>query len=309
MGYAVGTKRIRWQSTYLALSTGSLLLFVAVALILLPHTARVAVMGYVAGTIAIGAVSFGVIAKDVRSLPYAPVSFVAFLLFAVRAGLGNLITQINYRGDLYVVALLTAPALLGQYTVAVSAADALYVVTQIPAIVTSPHVGSLDRDGAARITARCVRATLVTSLAIALFCFLVVPYAVRFLYGAAYMPAVAPLRVLLISTVVVSLGTPIANFFTLKLGKPEITLISTSCAACVCIAASFLMIPHFGLIGAAAATTAAYILGQGIWIWLFMRSTRIPLADLFVPTGGDVRTLAQLSRALIQERLLGHRAA
>src|SRR6185312_6931548 len=131
-------------------------------------TAGAAIAVYVGVNLAVAAFCLAVMLRDARTLESVQVPFVKFLLFSVRAGLANLVTQLNYRGDLYVVALLTTPAVLGQYTVAVSAAETLLIVTQIPALVTSPHVGSMECGPAARLTAACVRTTLVAALAISI---------------------------------------------------------------------------------------------------------------------------------------------
>ncbi len=303
LGYAVGTRRIRWQSAYLALSTGALLAVMSVVLLLLSRTAWAAVISYTAVSLLIGAVCLTILVKDAAALPDAKVPFAGFLFFTLRAGLTNLVTQLNYRGDLYVVALLTTPAVLGLYTVAVSAADTLFIVTQVPAVVTSPHVGAMECARAAVFTAKCVRGTLLTSLAIAIAAAAIAPYGVSLLYGQAYMPIVPAVRLLMVGVVVLSLAAPISNYFTLKLGRPEITLASASCAAVACISVSFYLVPRFGIVGAATATAVAYALGQSVAIAFFVRQSGISLFNVLIPAPGEIRTYAKLGKALLRERM------
>jgi O-antigen/teichoic acid export membrane protein len=302
-GYALGTKQIRWNTTYQLLSTSALLLGMGVALLLFSRTAAVAVTTFVSVNLLVALVCLIIVWRDARRLPHRSVSLKDFMLFALRVGLVNLVSLLNYRADLYVVALLATPALLGLYAVGISAAESLLVLTQVPGIVTSPHVGAMELDDAARLTAKCVRATFVVALAICVLCSAIAPYAVKLLYGSAYLPLIPALRILLVAVIILSLGTPISNYFTIRLGKPEIALISNSCAAVLCVVASWFLVQTIGIAGAALATGLAYLLGQGIGIAVFVRSTGISLSTLLVPTRQDVQTYSSLVKTFLRDAI------
>jgi len=294
LGYALGTKQIRWQTTYAVVSTAALLAGIGIAFVLVSRGAGAAIAAYVLVNAMVALASIAIVMRDSRRLPQGTVPFRAFLAFALRVGVASLVTLLNYRGDLYVVALLASPAVLGEYAVAIAAAESLLVVTQVAGIATSPHVGSMGRTAAAQLTAKCVRATFFFALAICVVFYAVAPYVVRLLYGAAYLPLVPALRVLLFAVLILSLSTPIQNFFTLKLGKPEVALVTAACAAAVCVALSWFLVPRIGMIGAAAATGVAYLISEGIRTTLFLRSTKMRLSDLFVPTRRDVAACTRL---------------
>jgi O-antigen/teichoic acid export membrane protein len=301
LGYALGTKRIRWQTTYAVVSTGALLAGMGVTFAAFSVTANAAIVAFVAVNIIVGVGSLLIVVHDARTLPEGHVSLRAFFGFAIRVGLVSLVTLLNYRGDLYIVALLASPAVLGEYAVAVAAAESLLVVTQVAGIATSPHVGSMESRHAAELTAKSIRATFVVALLICVTFYVVAPYVVALLYGAAYLPLVPALRVLLFAVLILSLGTPLSNFFTLKLGRPEIALFVSACAAAVCIGTSWLMVPRIGMLGAAGATALAYFVGQGIQAVWFVRTTRIPLAELFVPTRSDLHGCRRVATTLMQD--------
>lgn len=301
LGYSLGTKRIRWNTTYQLLSTVALLIGIGIALGLFPHTAAVAVTAFVVVTALVGAACLVIVLYDARALPARTVRLGQFMLFALRVGLVNLVSLLNYRADLYIVALLTTPSVLGEYAVAVSAAEALLIVTQVPGIVTSPHVGSMVREEAVLLTAKCVRATFLLSLAVCVACFALAPYGVWLLYGSAYLPLVPALRVLLISVIFLSLNMCFWNYFNLKIGKPEIPLISNAVAALLCIVASWFLVQRFGMIGAATATALAYLLGQSVSIAFFLRSTDLPLAAVLIPTRSDLRDYTRMGKAFVRD--------
>lgn len=301
LGYALGTKRVRWQTTFLMLSTACTLFAMILAFLLFPHTSATAISAYVIVSIINAVAALAVVLTDARKLPFHDISLRVFILFALRAGVVSVVTLLNYRADLYVVALLSAPAVLGQYAVAVAAAEGLLVITQVVAVATSPHVGSMEAQAAARLTAQSVRATFAVATVICAVFFWAAPYLVRSLYGAAYLPMVPALRVLLVAVLILSIGSPLSNFFTLKLGKPEVALLSAACAAALCILCSLLLVPRIGMLGAAAATAAAYILGEGIQTALFVRATGVGLMTLFIPTRRDLCSCAHLGTTMLHD--------
>lgn len=301
LGYALGRKRIRWQTLYAVVSTGALLIGMGVTFALFSHGAGAAITAYVLVSAAIAAGALAVVLVDSRTLPYHPVHLRAFTLFALRVGVVNLVALLNYRADLYVVALLTTATILGEYAVAIAAAESLLVVTQVAAVATSPHVGSMQPGEAARLTAQCVRATFAVALAICAVFYAVAPYIVSLLYGPAYLPMVAALRILLIAVMILSIGSALSNFFTLKLGKPEVALVSAACAALVCVAASWFLVPRIGMVGAASATALAYLFAEAVQIGFFVKIAKISISALFVPTRDDLSSCARLGRAIIDD--------
>jgi O-antigen/teichoic acid export membrane protein len=301
LGYSIGRKHIRWQTTFFIVTAALQLAAMAAAFLFFPHSAPVAVTAFVTISLVIAAACLIFVVRDARVLPPGKVALVPFMLFAARVGIVNLVTLLNNRADLYVVALLATPAVLGEYAVAISAAESLLIVTQVAATVTSPHVGSMERDAAAQLTAKCIRLTFVIAFLVCAAFYVVAPQLVGFIYGSAYLPLVPALRILLVAVLILSIGSPIGNFFTLKMGKPEVSLVSQICAATLCVVASWFLVPRIGMIGAASATAIAYLVGQAIALTFFTRTTKISLAGLLLPTRRDLDSYARLGRALVRQ--------
>ena len=288
-GYAVGTHRVR-INTSLAL-TNTLVLFscLVAGFLAIGRTPSAAITAWVVAGDLLGVCVIVWMLRDSRSIEEdVSVGVWEYSAYAIRVGLVSLVSLLNYRADVYIVAIFTDPAMLGMYTLAVAAAETLLAATQVTAVVTMPHVGSMEKDAAARLTARCVRHNvLIASICCGVLA-LVAPYVVRLLYGAAFTPMVPALRVLLVGVLALSLGSPMSNFFTLRLGKPELPLIFASISASMCIIVSILLVPRMGLIGAAIGSTVAYLTGQTAAIIYFSSISGISAARMLVPQGSDV---------------------
>ena len=301
-GYAVGIKRVRYSTTVNVAVTLITLLLMALGLLFVARSAAVAIVVWIAGSSLVGIIAICAVVIHARRLRGTEsVSIAEFAKFGVKVGFVNLVSLLNYRADLYIVALLTSPASLGMYTVAVSAAESLLVPTQVTALVTSPHIGSLDPKAAAALTARCVRNNVLIALLVCGALFALAQPLVHLLYGSAFLPMVGALQILLLGVFAMSLGSPMSSYFTLKLGRPEVPLWLAGASAAVCIGTSFALIPTMGIFGAALASSAAYIAGQAAAIWYFSRSTRIGIAAILIPKGDDFALYGRFFARLLND--------
>ncbi len=288
-GYAVGIKRVRYSTTVAALTTALTLAIMAIGFLTIGRTAGIAIAAWLLANAAIAIAALIVMIAHARRFHDSDaVGLAEFMRFSLKISATSLVSMLNYRADLYVVAIMTSPAALGMYSVAVSAAEMLLVPTQVAALVTAPHIASLDRSGAAHLAARTTRLNLMIALAVCGLLFLVAPGVITLLYGAAFTPVVGALRVLLVGVVAMSIGSSLSNYFTLRLGKPEISFVMAGSAATLCIVSSVLLVPHFGLIGAATASTVAYFIGQSLAVAYFSMTTTLPVRELLVPTMADL---------------------
>ena len=289
-GYVIGIKRVRYASDITIAITIANLALAAFGLFLVARTPAVAIAAWLVSINIIAAIALAATIVHARRSPAAgaAISTGSFLRLAAKVGSTGVVTLLNYRADLYVVAIFLPAAALGLYTVAISAADALLLPTQVAALVTSPHIGSMPASEASP-THRALRAQQPARgcSRSAPQLFVLSPPIVRLLYGASFLPLVPALRVLLIGVFALALGTPISNYFTLKLAKPEVTLAFASGSALLSIVASVLLIPHYGLVGAAAGSTIAYVAGQGAGLWYFSRMTRVGWGAMLIPTRAD----------------------
>jgi O-antigen/teichoic acid export membrane protein len=294
-GYATGTRRIRLTTLFGAVATGLALasmaaFFFAAGL----RSPSGAIVSWVVSSNLGGAALITWLLIDSRDMLPGKAPFFEYLRFAGRSGAVGLVSLLNYRADIYIVAVLGTPAMLGMYTLAVSAAEALLAATAITAVVTAPYIGSLDDVAAANLAARAVRHNVIVAGVCCTILAVAAPLAVKVLYGATFLPVVPALRILLVGVFALSLGSPMSTYFTIRLGRPEVPLILASVSAAVCVAGSLIMVPRIGLVGAALASTIAYIGGQAAAIGYFGWVSGIDARTMLLPRASDVMAYVQV---------------
>ena len=302
LGYVAGVRRIRYATSLALVSTVVTLIFMACGLFLVARSPWVAILVWIVASSFVALVALLAMIAHARTLEHGdPVDIRAYLRMTLKVGATSLVTLLNYRADLYIVAVLLPTFDLGLYTVAVAGAESLLVPTQVAALVTSPHIGGLERAAAARLTARCVRNNLLAAATLCAIVFVFAQFVVKLLYGEAFLPLVPALQILLIGVVALSLGSPISSYYTLKLGKPEIPLVLAGISAAICIAIAIILVPHIGIAGAAFGSTAAYLIGQGLGIAYFLRHARVSVRDTLLPTLDDLRIYGDFGRRVFRD--------
>lgn len=301
-GYVTGIKRIRYVSSLsmaLALTT---LFLTAVGLFLIARSPFVAIAAWVISTTIIGAIAWIAMLVHARTLNSGhPIDLRRYTTLALKGGTTALVSLLNYRADLYIVAIMLSTRDLGLYSVATSAPMALLFPAQVAATVTSPHIGGLDRRAAAQLAARCARHNMLISIVICGAVFMFAPAIIQTFYGGAFLPLAPSLRILLVGVVALSLAGPISSYYTLKLAKPEVPLVFAGISAAICIAGTIALIPSLGIAGAACASTAGYVVAVILGLFYFRRSTGIGFQPMLLPTMLDLRLYIDFLHRLWQD--------
>jgi O-antigen/teichoic acid export membrane protein len=299
-GYQVGVNRVRGNAWFGFLSSllylGSILVAFAV---FGPHAISAIFAWVVSGDLfALGGLVWMI--RDARRLPAGQVAFGDFLSYAARVAGVSIVSLLNFRADVYIVAAFTAPGILGMYTLAVSAAESLRLATQVTGTVSSPLIGSLksERD-AARLAAHCIRHNVLIALGACAVLWVLAPIAVRHIYGVSFMPMIPAFRILLVGVFASTLGGPMSIYFTVRIGRPQLPLLLAGLSAAICIAVTLMTVKTYGMIGAATGSTLGYFAGQAVAMALFTRIARVPLGEMVLPRRGDLAEYVAASGALL----------
>ena len=170
--------------------------------------------------------------------------------------LGDFLQLANYRLDVFILAAFVPVAEVGVYAVAVTLAEILWQLPQAISRSLLPRIseGEMDRSRVARVSFSLVAILVVLSAAgLVLASKLTVP-----VLGADYARVPGLLAVLLPGIVLMGAAKPLAAW-TLAHGHPGRNLTASAIGFAVVVAGDLLLIPHFGLQGAAITSTLAYV--------------------------------------------------
>jgi O-antigen/teichoic acid export membrane protein len=232
------------------------------------------------------------------------------LLFGIKTALNALVEELNIRIDIFLVLLILGAGALGVYSLGIGIASLLWQLSRPIATAAFGRIGSSSEADSAALTARCMRHSLAFVAAAAAIAFVVGPMLIVPIYGAPFAAAGNVLRMLLPGIVAYCLMPLLATFFTQQLGRPSIPLALSAISTVLCAAATAALLPRYGIIAGAAATSASYVTAVAIGAALFVRRTGISPIALFILNGDDVHRYVQLfTAAATRVRRLGHVSA
>ena len=218
------------------------------------------------------------------------------MAFGLRSHPGTILEILNYRADYLIINLFAGPAAVGLYACAVNMAEVAWKLPEALTVVLLPKAAALPPDEARALTAKVGR--IVWVLVLALFAVIVLLHRpiITVLFGQAFLPSARPFLILVPGFIAFSFWK-ILSYGLIAQGHPKKYSLTSGLAFAIMIAADFLLIPKWGLAGAAWASTAAYLLATAAILIIYKRTTKTPLRDLLFPYKSDWAPLVRFIKA------------
>ena len=175
--------------------------------------------------------------------------------FGVTVAAGFLVLFCLYRADAFLVGAIAGLAAVGTYTAATALSEALLIVPDAvnPALVRMAG----GRVGPRKALVPALIGTLVGCGVLAATLIAVRHPLIELLYGPEYRQVADVLPVLLVASIVVSMWKTVCSFL-LGHGNGKLRLQSAAGGLIVMVLVDMVLIPRFGLDGAAAGALIAY---------------------------------------------------
>ena len=251
-------------------------------------------------------VGYGLIGRDAWPRRLAPLRvLVPALRFGTQGQLSNLIQLLNYRLDSYLVLLLIDASGVGLYAVGVSLSEGMWFIANSVAVVLLTNLTAGDASYASRMAPVACRNTLLVTGLAALAGGAISPVVIPLLFGDAFDGAVLPFLWLLPGTVALA-GTKILAAYVFSRGKPLINAAIALVALAVTIGADLILIPIFGVPGAAAGASLAYVVSLVLTALAYRRLSGGSISEALLPRTADLALYLDVARTVLQ-RLPGRR--
>ena len=257
-----------------------------------------AVLAWLIGTVAAAVVAL-VAARDtwapgaLRTVPTRPM-----VRLAVAAGVVNLVALVNYRIALMILELFRGLDAVGIYSVAMSLAELLWVLSAtVTTVVVAPAI-RLDDEGAALIVSRSVRHTLLLVAGAGIVLGTVGSYALPIVFGEPFRPSITPLLLLIPGVVAYAPSSVLSAYFSMRLGRMRVPLAAAGTSAITTAVLCIVLVPAFGVAGTALATSLGYLAGSSLLITIYIRTAHRRPGEL-VPGLSDLLVYRDLPRSLL----------
>jgi O-antigen/teichoic acid export membrane protein len=226
------------------------------------------------------------------------------LRFGGRAILGTAAERLQFRADSFIVNAVVGVRATGIYSVTSGLAETLwYVPNALGTVMFSRAVD--PKADAGRIAAVLTRTTIAVALVTAIPAFALGPRLVRFVYGSAFSDAGVALRLILPGIVAYSVVAVLSRYIVGR-GRPGVGTMVLLTGLVLNVVSNLILIPRFGINGAAASSSISYGLTAIVTLAVFHRLSGRGVVETLVIQPSDVRALRRMLGASV-DRLRGLR--
>jgi O-antigen/teichoic acid export membrane protein len=217
------------------------------------------------------------------------------LTYGISVHVGSAVAFLAERLDQIIISLFLASADLGLFVVATTLARLPLVLVSTLATVAFPKIVSMEESaGKEEIFGRYARVAVLTILPASLALAVLVPFLLPLFFGAAFAGATTVAWVLIAAAVPLSLKAMMSAGFKAcnegwMVGQAEVVTLALSAVALA------LLVPAYGLMGAAAASVVAQGGALAFMLWRAKHALGIPPASLLVPRASDVALIADIA--------------
>ena len=195
------------------------------------------------------------------------------LAYGVRGQVGGMITLLNLRLDFAILGAMAGPAVLGAYAVASKYAELLRLPGTALTWVCYPMLAGMPAVDATRQARRMVVPALLANLAAVVPFVLLAGPVIGLFYGDQFASAVRPAQVLVVGMLLGG-AAGVASGYLYGRGRPGLNSVAFGVGLVVTVVLDLLLIPAYGAMGAAVASTVTYLLTDGALLVLLARVGR-----------------------------------
>jgi len=279
-GFFTGLRKMKYHAFIRILNASLALIFILILLMI-----GLGVVGAILGTIFALITTFGVAMVIIKRLVRFTFSdyqknMKVLVSFGSRLTGANIIGEIyNYADTLMIGYFLTSTE-VGYYAVAISLGRFFRFIPRAIGQVAYPTISEYWAKNDIQAINKLADKSTKYSACILVFAGMSVIFfaedIVTFLFTPEFLPAVLPLAILVTGTVTAGIIRSLGDIFA-SVGKVNLLLKITAIGAVGDVLLNLALIPTYGIIGAATATTAVYMLIVGIKIYFLRKEVTIKL--------------------------------
>jgi O-antigen/teichoic acid export membrane protein len=247
-----------------------------------------AVLGYLLGNLFAAVLAIYLVSRVTRLHLAFEVNLVKKMVhFGFRSYIGSIFQFLNYRLDVFLVTALAGTTAVGYYVVAVTLVERIWDLPNAIRTVLQPRMTAVSEQESIRMAVVFTRNVFMLGGLLGLSLAFLDRFAIKLLFGKEYLPAAQALLILLPGAVVFSINKILAAHLVAR-GYPQIPSATAIIGLLVNIPLNLLLVPRWGMRGAAVASTAMYLVVTLMVIFWFFNRFGVPVKEFLLIKDQDL---------------------
>jgi O-antigen/teichoic acid export membrane protein len=227
------------------------------------------------------------------------VSFGGLASYGARLYPSSLFGYFSYRADTYILQAVTANSSgsLGLYSLAVTMDELVFYVPDSVSTLFLPRVAGSTPEDSSRMLGRVARLTMLVTVVVAI-CLIPAAFVGIHLILPAFVDCLPAFLVLLPGVVALSVAKVMTSYVGGR-GRPGLVAIGTMTSVVLNVALNIVLIPIYGIVGAAMASVVSYSVQASFALFFASRLAGQSPLSLIVPGRAEVAlVIATLPRLM-----------
>jgi O-antigen/teichoic acid export membrane protein len=203
--------------------------------------------------------------------------------FVATIGVTNVVSLLNYRASLFLVERFHGLSTAGTYSVAVTVAELLWLLSSSVTVSAYARIGHPDIKVAASMTVQAVRINVLATLLAAPVLMALAWWGLPWVMGEAYAASLLPLAALLPGVAAYAAASSLSAFYTNHLGRPQLSGAIAGLSLMLSFGLGWVLVPRLGALGAGISSSLGYIVAIVVAYGVFLRHAGLPVRALWRP--------------------------
>jgi O-antigen/teichoic acid export membrane protein len=228
------------------------------------------------------------------------------VVFGLKGHAANVLAFITYRLDIFILNGTAAASAVGQYSIAVSVTQAIWLLPRALGSVVVPRIAQVSAGRATvgsdyqeLVERKSVRHATILAVLSALALVGVLLLLVQIVLGPRFHQSIELGLILVPGSVLLGIGGTI-NSVMVGRGAPEYSLIMTCLTAPVAVVLYAVLIPAMGATGAALGSSVAYGFGFLVSVVLARRMMRRAMLPMFLPARSEFDDYRRIATTVLR---------
>ena len=212
------------------------------------------------------------------------------LRYGICGFLVPLLLLLIFRIDFFLLNFFQGVKSVGFYSVAVSFAELLWLVPEVIGMILFAKLASGRPELIKQNTMQTLRILFSMLVMFSLLLFSFASRVIIFVYGEQYLSSIVLMRILIPGFLMMALYYIFFSYFFSK-GRPEIVTLVIFLTMIIKIILATILIPAWGIRGAAVCSTITYLLCASAFITVFLKYTKASLLEILLVKFSDLQLL------------------
>ncbi len=215
--------------------------------------------------------------------------------FILQAHVANVFSFLKQRIDMFIIAYYLTAQDVGYYSIAFGMLMVLWYLPTAISQVLIPHISWRDNQAGDQLTPKLSRFGFSISVICAVLIASLGWLLIKIMFGEAFLPAYPALLLLLPGGIIYTLAKMMAGDL-IGRGLPKYAMWISIFAFVGNVVINLILIPKFGIVGAAIASSITHGFTGSMFFYAFKRESGIRTLDALLVTRSDIQEVIQAVR-------------